>query len=211
MNVRIIKKAAMFGLDARIALAIFGALSVISGAALYSAIQQANTESYRQLFEELTKASEQYYLDNGKPLPQFDNRLTQIGDLTTNRENLNTWNGPYFSSTNVLSYQIKNDKTANMGSSALIEIWLMPPSTWASNTNYTICSSVGDNNCAEFFVLHPLGNATSNSNIYNLYQQLDKLVDNGNGALTGKVRYIDRAGDTSDVLAYQGINHKRSI
>ena len=34
------KKAAMFGLDARIALAIFGALSVISGAALYSAIQQ---------------------------------------------------------------------------------------------------------------------------------------------------------------------------
>lgn len=31
------KKGAMFGLDARIALAIFGALSVISGAALYSA------------------------------------------------------------------------------------------------------------------------------------------------------------------------------
>lgn len=35
------KKAAMFGLDARIALVIFGALSVISGAALYSAIGNA--------------------------------------------------------------------------------------------------------------------------------------------------------------------------
>tara|TARA_Y100001960_G_C14595815_1_gene788039 strand:- start:886 stop:1026 length:141 start_codon:yes stop_codon:yes gene_type:complete len=35
------KKGAMFGIDARIALAIFGALSAISGAALYSAIQQS--------------------------------------------------------------------------------------------------------------------------------------------------------------------------
>ena len=33
------KRGAMFGLDARIALAIFGALLVISSAALYSAIQ----------------------------------------------------------------------------------------------------------------------------------------------------------------------------
>jgi hypothetical protein len=33
------KKGAMFGLDARIALAIFGALSVISGASLYSEIK----------------------------------------------------------------------------------------------------------------------------------------------------------------------------
>ncbi len=41
-----IKKAAMFGLDARIALVIFGALSVISGAALYSAIQQAKTTAF---------------------------------------------------------------------------------------------------------------------------------------------------------------------
>ena len=36
-----LKKGAMFGLDARIALAIFGALSVISGAALYSAIKES--------------------------------------------------------------------------------------------------------------------------------------------------------------------------
>ena len=37
-----LNKGAMFGLDARIALAIFGALSVISGAALYSTIQEAD-------------------------------------------------------------------------------------------------------------------------------------------------------------------------
>lgn len=37
------KKGAIFGLDARIALAILGALYVISGAALYSAIQESKT------------------------------------------------------------------------------------------------------------------------------------------------------------------------
>jgi len=43
-------KGAMFGLDSRIALAIFGALSVISGAALYSAIQEAKaTALYNEL------------------------------------------------------------------------------------------------------------------------------------------------------------------
>ena len=65
------KKGAMFGLDARIALAIFGALSVISGAALYSAIQSAKAEQYRQYFVELVKASEAYYLDTGSQL-SFD-------------------------------------------------------------------------------------------------------------------------------------------
>ncbi len=38
-------RGAMFGLDARIALAIFGALSVISGAALYSAIKESRITS----------------------------------------------------------------------------------------------------------------------------------------------------------------------
>ena len=38
------KKGAIFGLDERIALAIFGALSVISGSALYSAIKDAREQ-----------------------------------------------------------------------------------------------------------------------------------------------------------------------
>ena len=58
----------MFGLDARIALAIFGALSVISGAALYSAIQQAKvTETVTEL-DNISKAWAQYYLDTGEVL-----------------------------------------------------------------------------------------------------------------------------------------------
>ncbi len=64
-----LNKAAMFGLDARIALAIFGALSVISGAALYSAIQQAKVTSLITDMNEVDKASIAYMLDTGSPLP----------------------------------------------------------------------------------------------------------------------------------------------
>lgn len=64
-----IKKGAMFGLDARIALAIFGALSVISGAALYSAIQEAKVVQKISQIKEVEKAIEQYILDTGSMLP----------------------------------------------------------------------------------------------------------------------------------------------
>ena len=59
------KKGAMFGLYARIALAIFGALSVISGAALYSAIQDYKITATVAQFEEFAKATDAYLLDTG--------------------------------------------------------------------------------------------------------------------------------------------------
>tara|TARA_Y100000590_G_C15524096_1_gene940529 strand:- start:393 stop:992 length:600 start_codon:yes stop_codon:yes gene_type:complete len=93
-------KGAMFGLDARIALAIFGALSVIGGAALYSAIQESRVTALITETNEVAKAVEQYLLDVGS-LPSHS---------TTNTKNLNVssllvkplvgakgWNGPYIS------------------------------------------------------------------------------------------------------------------
>jgi hypothetical protein len=61
----IFKKGAMFGLDARIALVIFGALSVISGAALYSAIQDARVTAILTEMDNVGKATTAYYLDTG--------------------------------------------------------------------------------------------------------------------------------------------------
>tara|TARA_Y100001960_G_scaffold257856_1_gene277039 strand:+ start:190 stop:744 length:555 start_codon:yes stop_codon:yes gene_type:complete len=71
------KKGAMFGLDARIALAIFGALSVISGAALYSAIQEAKLVSIITQIKEIEKAYEDYYLSNA-------GNIEMIGSSTSN-------------------------------------------------------------------------------------------------------------------------------
>lgn len=62
-------KGAMFGLDARIALAILGALSVISGAALYSAIQEAKITKLLATFNEFEKGLASYLLDVGEDVP----------------------------------------------------------------------------------------------------------------------------------------------
>tara|TARA_Y100001960_G_C14777149_1_gene884011 strand:+ start:1775 stop:2356 length:582 start_codon:yes stop_codon:yes gene_type:complete len=94
------KKAAMFGLDARIALAIFGALSVISGAALYSAIEQSKLTAQLVSYKEIEKAIEQYYLDTGS-LPPLST-TTSTTDLSAyalveKPSGVTGWNGPYLS------------------------------------------------------------------------------------------------------------------
>ena len=94
------KKGAMFGLDARIALAIFGALSVISGAALYSAIQESKVTSLIVSIKEQEKAFEQYFLDTGEYLPLYTTGYTNAYDynnMFTNVAGLNGWAGPYVS------------------------------------------------------------------------------------------------------------------
>tara|TARA_Y100001960_G_C14441981_1_gene712963 strand:- start:326 stop:682 length:357 start_codon:yes stop_codon:yes gene_type:complete len=113
-----LKSGTMFGLDARIALAIFGALSVISGAALYSAIQEAKTEQHHQYFVEHTKAVEQYFLDTGSYLPMMGahHYVTMLSELISNDEGYNTWKGPYIDGT-VSVNGIKDSLTASINSS----------------------------------------------------------------------------------------------
>lgn len=91
----IYKKAAMFGLDARIALAIFGTLSVISGAALYSAIQEAKVVSLVAKMNEISKAMESYLLDTGLDIPVDTNSVLDTSELITSTKT--GWKGPYLS------------------------------------------------------------------------------------------------------------------
>ena len=92
-------KGAMFGLDARIALAIFGALSVISGAALYSAIQQSKIVALVNELQEAGKAYEAFILDTGEMLehPGVNQHYVNALKLIDNSTNIKGWNGPYLS------------------------------------------------------------------------------------------------------------------
>ena len=104
------KKGAMFGLDARIALAIFGALSVISGAALYSAIQESKVTQFLAQHDEYAKAIEAYMLDTGVDLQTSGAAgvSTHAKSLITNHDSADGWKGPYLAaeeSTNV--YELK--------------------------------------------------------------------------------------------------------
>jgi type II secretory pathway pseudopilin PulG len=86
-------KGAMFGLDARIALAIFGALSVISGAALYSAIKQAKITAEITQMDEYSKALSQYMLDTGGDLPFATGLSAATQELISS--GATGWKGPY--------------------------------------------------------------------------------------------------------------------
>ncbi len=92
------KKAAMFGLDARIALAIFGALSVISGAALYSAIQQSKVVAVVTELNEVAKAYEAFFLDTGSGPTENGGVWLDGKDLIEEPTGVGNWNGPYLAS-----------------------------------------------------------------------------------------------------------------
>lgn len=198
-----IKKAAMFGLDARIALAIFGALSVISGAALYSAIQTAQIESYWQGCQEIIKASEQYYLDNGKQLPIFGlSNSLYSSDLLENRENLNTWRGPYISGTKKYTYSITNGVTEYFSKNSWLNIALSEISTWATTSEPCVAGSV---DCAEWLIFNTVESDYSKAK--NLFELLDNIKDNEDGLKAGNVRMQDTG---SIVYIYiKGISHKK--
>ncbi len=91
------KKGAMFGLDARIALTIFGALSVISGAALYSAIQQSKVVATVADLNEMAKAFEAYLLDTGTYSSNKVSGELSAHNLVENINNVDNWQGPYTS------------------------------------------------------------------------------------------------------------------
>lgn len=92
-----IKQGAMFGLDARIALAIFGALSLISGAALYSAIQKAKVQTVVSYYTETTKAIEAYILDTGSLIPRHSVRTQSLDFNELVTSSVTGWKGPYVS------------------------------------------------------------------------------------------------------------------
>tara|TARA_Y100001960_G_scaffold305170_1_gene359059 strand:- start:5216 stop:5929 length:714 start_codon:yes stop_codon:yes gene_type:complete len=174
-------RAAMFGLDARIALAIFGALSVISGAALYSAIQQSKVISIITDMNEIGKAWEAYYLDTGTSLAQTDSsdnsdidfyRL-KIRDLITD-PSVNNWQGPYINREYTTDYSLKYP------SGFLTAITLTDDKVWGGTTSWSpagYCQS-GDS-CHLYIFLEDSNNLAS---------KIDDYVDGGDGLQTGNFR-----------------------
>ena len=134
------KKAAMFGLDARIALAIFGALSVISGAALYSAIQDAKVTATIVRVEEIGKAIEQYLLDTGSDVAISSANHFNIVDLIEEPSGVTGWNGPYLSYAKNTSFSLRLVDSSGVSDNFLLRY--APSGDWADATAWpTGCTS----------------------------------------------------------------------
>jgi hypothetical protein len=197
IRVYIMKKGAMFGLDARIALSIFGALSVISGAALYSAIQEAKAIKYLTAFEEVSKAADHYLLDTGGYLPQWGggSNLLKIGNLYSEFEVVSGWNGPYFGS-GAISGRLEVESFDHRYLNENMEANLYLAAKW-SGGSFDWPESCAGSSCALYFKL-----CGSTSNVYKdgaseqalkIAKYLDDKVDGLDGSRSGRVRYMEVA------------------
>ena len=154
-----IKKGAMFGLDARIALAIFGALSVISGAALYSAIQESKITLLVTDINEIAKAYEQYYLDTGVHIrTNVSSNNNEIRTVTEEilTSNLQGWKGPYF---NYIDESVNETGYLTYGKLGVrsMHYFIMKEGVWGGSTSPgpTYKCNSGDL-CQVWVVLHEL-------------------------------------------------------
>ena len=93
------QKGALFGLDARIALAIFSGLSIIAGAAGYSYMSKTQITALATELDNISKAYTNFQLDTQVNTKTF-------GDLINNDGGQLGWNGPYITmiSDNHLAY-----------------------------------------------------------------------------------------------------------
>tara|TARA_Y100000590_G_scaffold211815_1_gene240051 strand:- start:1605 stop:2198 length:594 start_codon:yes stop_codon:yes gene_type:complete len=188
-----VKKGAMFGLDARIALAIFGALSVISGAALYSAIEQSRLENSRQRFIETAKAVEQFLLDTGEMPSNYSGISYNISELV-NKTALNGWNGPYIDYSPVSTYHIRSEGIPGFGFYLYKQINSTLGTTTAASSG--TCTDVND--CGWWLKTHISG--ISDPQAYAL--KLDDFIDGGDGKEKGKLRIHYYAGDVTDPILF---------
>tara|TARA_Y100001960_G_scaffold332463_1_gene433054 strand:- start:107 stop:712 length:606 start_codon:yes stop_codon:yes gene_type:complete len=175
-------KAAMFGLDARIALAIFGALSVISGAALYSAIQESKAVALLADLREVGKSWEQYYLDTGSPYLSEINANgvhLKIANFITSPSGLNTWKGPY------VSYSKDNDYTLAYPPYDNMRVDLFSTDNPWGNATSPMSSLVGKCTAGSSCFLWVTAYFINNDSMLN---KIDSMVDGGDGFDSGNFR-----------------------
>tara|TARA_Y100001960_G_C14446803_1_gene715344 strand:- start:140 stop:682 length:543 start_codon:yes stop_codon:yes gene_type:complete len=179
-----LKKGAMFGLDARIALAIFGGLSVISGAALFSAIEKSKITRMMTDANELGKAAEAYLLDTGSYIPKsvdYPGSSLHSNALIENTESLPGWKGPYiglemckYCGSDYFAYPMFDEQ---------IYIGYYKADDWVDYGD----KSCGDNDRCGLFVV--FDGVPPDSTVYALEKEVDGTENPSSTSLTGRLRY----------------------
>tara|TARA_Y100001960_G_C14628655_1_gene804586 strand:+ start:598 stop:1191 length:594 start_codon:yes stop_codon:yes gene_type:complete len=173
------KKAAMFGLDARIALAIFGALSVISGAALYSAIQESKIVAIVTSMQEFAKAYEQYILDTGQGLPASAHNHDVSAQALVQNPGIPGWNGPY------LPYEPIGSYSLTVGVNGVDFGYFIRTGIEPSNATTGSNDNIGCDGTRMCYIWVSFGLGDDIS----IYEKLDQYIDNSDGLNVGKFRY----------------------
>ena len=188
------KKGAMFGLDARIALAIFGALSVISGAALYSAIQDAKVTSLLTSIKEIEKAVEGYLLDTGSYIPftsvvaSQDDGFLAVDELIASSNSL--WKGPY------INFDNDGSDDSYIKHNVYQRTYLFAADSSANWTNPTLSSSTckkSSSSCNIFICIYGIAGINATAVPLDIARSLETRIDGtanpGNSENTNSLRF----------------------
>lgn len=100
------QRGAMFGLDARIALAIFGMLSVVAGVTAINVLGGASVTALVTEFNNVKKAYQEFHLATGDHTVRFK-------DLIDNESGVPGWAGPYI--------DLTSDRSRQHGTYSLME------------------------------------------------------------------------------------------
>lgn len=186
------KKSAMFGLDARIALAIFASLSVIAGAGLYSAIEKSKIIKTINDLNEIGKAYSAFILDTRNELPYSSTPpYLKTSDLVLNSSNLKNWKGPYVkykAGTSAFSLAYNELLYPTYAS---IRLGKFTDETWG---NLTLGNCVTNKNCYIWAVIVGIPNE--------LAYAIDKYVDNSLDKQNGNIRIHDSDGAAPSAHIY---------
>lgn len=177
MTNHLYKKAAMFGLDARIALAIFGALSVIAGAALYSVLNKLEAVSLLNDLKKTGQAWEQFFMDTNEELPSYWGDHRQTVYLTQPQGNPN-WKGPY------LKYKQHPTKGQFLKHEKYDEVHILNINSknWDSAEWRTLGKCTLSTDCYIWTVFNGVTDI-------DLIKKVDKIVDDNDGRLYGSIRW----------------------
>jgi type II secretory pathway pseudopilin PulG len=206
----LLKRGAMFGLDARIALAIFGALSVISGAALYSAIQDSKATAILSDMQEIGKAWEQYLLDTGKDLPlSSDPSNYQRKTYSLVSDSSTGWKGPYLPYKQSASFadyiQYKDGMNITMPATSKLEWGL-----GHSNPDWAVTAIKCNETTIKCYTTVQISFATASNKIdSSVMKIIDEKADGSDGPTLGKFRWYTYS--TSTILAYQYAAYKKPV
>ena len=179
---KFLKKGAMFGLDARIALAIFGSLSLISGAALYSAIETAKVTTLHTEIDNLEKGLDQFIYDTNKNIPtSSSSNKFNLTYLENNNDSDDNWKGPYF-------------KINRYGSDSV-------STTLYSYDGYRYIPSdcVGATSATNRYALLIRKNTGSSADFFNadFAETFHDTFDDDGDYANGKWRVLEKSGDSS--------------
>lgn len=193
------QRGAMFGLDARIALAIFAGLTIIAGAALFSALTRTKAVALLADMNEVLKGAEQYSVDTGRNLAALTAPAATLnfGGLFLSFSTPN-WRGPY---TNYdrgaldLDWMGSGINTVEHPRYGVMVLTAFTDAAWGSTTESTFdCNAPEGPECYVWVKVSAVP--------LNMAERLDEMVDGNDGGGVGRLRYVDLAfpSDGADLV-----------